>query len=207
MKNYKLILASSIAIIGLSGCASTTPTTETSKSYIIYDLKGHDVPGDIISNAIVKGIQSQTSSVKAVRDIPPYPLPTEPGRFELTRPQVTGNLAAFVGELPQRPSCKNSILTINAANTGMAAQGEKTTFFACLIPYTEGYRLSIYTTFIKKSGAFSAEMLGATLARSIVGDSSQFIPRTVNAIMEEVGTLNVNYEVVEQYPTPVSNAG
>lgn len=189
----------------LSGCVSTTPTTETSQSYVIYDVKSTSASGDALSSAIIKGVQSKTSSVRATRDIPPYPMPTEPGRFELVRPQVTGNMAAFVGELPRRPRCSDSILTVNAVDTGMASHGENTTFFVCLIPYTDGYRLNVYSTFQIKSGGFSPQALGASLARSVIGDSSQFIPDTINAILNELDSLDATYELIEQYPEAPTN--
>lgn len=181
---------------------SLTSSTETSSSYIVYDIRSQDLGSDVLSDAVLRGIQAQTSRVKATRGIPSYPLLEQPSRFELKRPEVTGNLAALVGVMPQRPSCSDSVLTVNAVNSGMASQRESTTFFACVIPYTGGHTLSIYTTFEKTSGGFSAEALGASLARSIVGDSSQFIPKTIDAIMTEVDTLNVSYEIMDQYPTP-----
>lgn len=198
---YLQKIAFAVATLALlSGCASTTPTTETSRSYVIYDVKSTEASGDAIASAIIKGVQSKTSKVRVNRDIPPHPMPTEPGRFELVQPQVTGNLAAFVGELPRRPQCANSILTLNATNSGMSSHGENTTFFVCLMPYTEGYRLNVYSTFQIESGGFSPQALGASLARSVVGDSRQFIPDTINAILEELDVVNATYELVEQYP-------
>ncbi|MCH8493019.1 MAG: hypothetical protein LAT53_07300 [Idiomarina sp.] len=201
MKHLLKAAFAGLALALLSGCASTTPTNETSRSYVIYDIKGDSASGDALSTAIIKGVQSKTSRVRAERDIPPYPMPTEPGRFQLVQPQVTGNLAAFVGEMPRRPQCNDSILTLNAADTGMASQGESTTFFVCLMPYTEGYRLNVYSTFQMQSGGFSPQALGASLARSVVGDSSQFIPDTIDAILSELDALNADYELIEQYPS------
>ena len=188
--------------LGLVGCASMTPTTETSSSYVVYDIQDSDLASDILADAVLRGIQSETSRVRATRGIPSYPLIEQPARFELKRPEVTGNLAALVGEMPQRPSCSGSVLTVNAVNSGMASQGENTMFFACVIPYAGGHTLSIYTTFEKTSGGFSAQALGASLARSVTGDSSQFIPKTIDAIMTQVDALNVTYEVLDQYPVP-----
>lgn len=49
-----------------------------------------------------------------------------------------------------------------------------------------GYALNVYTTFSKVSRGFSAAALGAAMARSVVGDSSQFIPRTIGQIVDAV---------------------
>lgn len=68
------------------------------------------------------------------------------------------------------------------------------------MPYTEGYRLNVYTTFKIESGGFTPEALGASLARSVVGDSRQFILDTINAILLELDAVNVDYELIEQYP-------
>ena len=61
----------------------------------------------------------------------------------------------------------------------MAKHGEGISFFACLMSYQGGDGLNVYTTVTKASGAFSAATPGATLARAVVGDCSQFIPRTI----------------------------
>ena len=56
------------------------------------------------------------------------------------------------------------------------------------------------TTFTKASGAFSAATLGATLARAVVGDSSQFIPRTIAQVVEAVKQTGAVVSLVEAYP-------
>jgi hypothetical protein len=60
--------------------------------------------------------------------------------------------------------------------------------------------LNIHTTFTKASGAFSAATLGATLAGSVVGDTSQFIPRTIKAIVDGVAATGATVKLVEAYP-------
>jgi hypothetical protein len=60
--------------------------------------------------------------------------------------------------------------------------------------------LSIYTTFAKASGAFNAATLGATLARTVTGDSSQFIPRTINDILKALQTAGATVTLLEAYP-------
>jgi hypothetical protein len=98
------------------------------------------------------------------------------------------------------PSCEGAMLTLNASNEAMAKYGENTTFFLCVQPYTEGYWLTVYSTFSKASGAISPTILGADLARAFVGDSSQFVPRTVNDVIASVKTTDASVTVLEAYP-------
>ena len=87
-------------------------------------------------------------------------------------------MPAAVYDVKAGPEVGGAILTANARDSSMAAYGEATSFFACLMPYQGGYSLNVYTTFSKASGSFNAATLAATLARPLVGDTSQFIPRT-----------------------------
>jgi len=89
---------------------------------------------------------------------------------------------AAVYDVKAGPEVGGAILTANARDSSMAAYGEATSFFACLMPYQGGYSLNVYTTFSKASGSFNAATLAATLARPLVGDTSQFIPRTLGHI-------------------------
>jgi hypothetical protein len=48
--------------------------------------------------------------------------------------------------------------------------------------------------------AFSAATLGATLARTVVGDSSQLIPRTIAAMVDNLKAAGTSASLVEAYP-------
>lgn len=185
----------------LSACASTTPTREIQSAYAIYDVK---VPESVTStqlvDAVVTAVKKNVSEAHVNRNIPPHPLPAEPGRFELTNPFEGTNLQALAGYSPTVANCKDSLATIRAGSNGMQKYGETTSFFVCIIPYTEGYHIDIYTQFTKESGAFSVESLGATLARAVVGDSSQFIPRTIGQIVDSVKATGSDVTLVEVYP-------
>lgn len=87
-----------------------------------------------------------------------------------------------------------------AQNTGMSEYGEGSSFAACLWQYQGGYHIDIYTSFRRSSGGFNPEMLGAMLARKAVGDSSQFIPRTINDIVDGVEKTGSQVTIVEKYP-------
>ncbi|HEY6513942.1 MAG TPA: hypothetical protein VI032_18335 [Burkholderiaceae bacterium] len=69
------------------------------------------------------------------------------------------------------------------------------------MPYQGGYSLNIYTTFTKVSGSVSAATMGATLMRPFVGDSSQFIPRAIEQIVQGVQQAGGTVTLVEAYPS------
>jgi hypothetical protein len=68
------------------------------------------------------------------------------------------------------------------------------------MPYQSGYALNVYTTFTKASGAFNAATLAATMTRTVVGDSSQFIPRTIAQMVDSVKATGAGVTLVEAYP-------
>lgn len=187
-----------------AGCASVTPTREISNGYAIFDIQvGPDIGAARVAEAIKVALQKNVSQINIVNGIPPSPLPEKAPRFKLVSPfkgSNLGALAAASGQNLQLPACEGAILTANARDTSMARYGEGTTFFACLMPYQGGYALNVYTTFTKASGAFSAATLGATLARTVVGDSSQFIPRTIAQMVDGVKATGASVTLVETYP-------
>jgi len=107
---------------------------------------------------------------------------------------------AAVYDVKAGPEVGGAILTANARDSSMAAYGEATSFFACLMPYQGGYSLNVYTTFSKASGSFNAATLAATLARPLVGDTSQFIPRTLGQIVAGVQQTGATVTLLEAYP-------
>lgn len=202
MRGETVITAVAAALV-LAGCGSTTPTREISSGYAIFDVKaGPGVGHAQLAEAVKVGLQKSTSRVQIVNGIPPSPLPEKAPRFRLVSP-YSANLAAMAaasGQSVQVPTCDGAIVTAHAADTSMRQYGEGTTFFVCLMPYQGGHALNVYTTFSKASGAFSAATLGATLARSVVGDTSQFIPRTIGSIVDSVKATGSTVTLVEAYP-------
>lgn len=190
--------------VALAGCAATTPTREMSSGYVIVDIKGGpEISHSRIADAVKTALQKNSTGVRINNAIPPSPLPDKAPRFQLVSPfkgSALAALAASSGQNMQVPMCEGAIMTANAADSSMAKYGEGTTFFACVMPYTGGWSLNIYTTFEKASGAFSAATLGATLARTVVGDSSQFIPRTIASMVESVNATGAKATVIEAYP-------
>lgn len=201
----RLFTSAAVLSLGLlTGCAAMTPTTEREESYAIYHVTPDNgtSAGDI-GEAIKTGLQRHMSEVRINTNIPPSPLPESPARFTLNDPFKNSNLGALAaasGASLRMPACDEAIMTANANDRSMQQYGENTTFFLCLQPYTEGYHIDIYTAFSKQSGSFSAATLGATLARSVMGDSSQFLPRTINEVISEVEKTGAEVSLVEAYP-------
>ena len=195
-----------VLVMGMSvaGCASMTPTRETQSSYAIYNVNpSGGVTASRVGEAIKIALQKNMSNVQVRTGIPPSPLPEKPGRFQLVDPfkgSPMGALAARSGQSLETPMCEGALLTATAQDTTMSQYGEGTSFFLCLLPYQGGYHIDVYTSFTKASGSFSAATLGATLARTVVGDSSQFIPRTVKAVVDSVEAAGASVKLLEQYP-------
>lgn len=207
MKN-KLLCLQIIATALVAGCASVTPTTEQQAGYVIYDIKSDTgISASRLADAIKVGLQKESSQVQITGGIPPHPLPEKPGRFRMTNPFAGGsNLALLLGgsgKSPvqvQVPTCDDAILTARAGRTGMARYGESTSFFLCLLPYRDGYHLDIYSEFSKRSGGIDPAALGAALARSVVGDSSQFTSNTIASVVDSIKATGATVTLVEAYP-------
>ena len=181
-----------------------TPQTRLLQlGYAIFDVKGEIAPAKA-AEAIKVALQKSMTGVQISNGLPPSPLPDKPGRFQLLSPFKASSgiaaLAASSGQAIQVPTCEGAILTANGRDSSYAKYGEATTFFACLMPYKGGYGLNIFTTFSKASGGFNAATLGATLARTVTGDSGQFIPRTVAGVVDSLKASGATVELLEAYP-------
>lgn len=205
-----LIAVTILSSAMISSCASVnplttlTPTKEIIKSYQIYDIKVADkISPSQLSDAIKVALQKDVTGITVTNDIPPHPLPEQAGRFQLSSPlegSSLGALAAASGQSLEIASCKGSVMMASASNDAMASHGENTNFTVCLWPYKGGYHLDFYSAFTKTSGGFSAEALGDSLARSIVGDSSQGIPKTIDDVLNSVKGTGATISLVEKYP-------
>lgn len=204
MKQFAVHSAAVAAVALLAGCASTTRTVETTPGYAIYDIKA--APGvthALVAEAVKTSLQKNMSSVQVTNAIPPSPLPEKAGRFQLVSPFKGSNLAALAaasGQSLQVPTCEGAIMTAQAGDSSMSQYGEATSFFACVMPYQGGWSLNVYTTFRKASGTFNVQTLAATLMKPLTGDSSQFIPRTINSMVEAVKATGATVTLVEAFP-------
>ncbi len=187
-----------------TGCASITQTTEREVGYAIYQVTpGDGATATQIAQALQSALQKSTSRVHINRGIPSSPLPEVAPRFQVVNPFAGSNMAALAarsGADLRIPTCEGALVMATAESTGMAEYGEATSFSVCLWQYQRGYHIDIYTSFNKASGGFSPEVLGATLARKVIGDSSKFIPRTIENIVSSVEKTGSKVTLVEKYP-------
>lgn len=196
-------LALGAALI-LAGCAATTPTRETMNGYAIFEIRA--APGVTharLTDAVRVALQKNTSQVQIHQGIPPAKLPETPQRFQLMSPFKGSGLAAVAaasGQALEVPTCDGAIVTATARDTSMGRYGEATSFFVCVLAHQGGWTLNIHTRFSKASGAFNAATLGATLARTVVGDSSQFIMRTIDALVDGIKATGAPVTLTESYP-------
>ncbi|KQH89084.1 hypothetical protein [Vibrio fluvialis] len=201
--NIKVVSLAFLTTVGLAGCQSTslTETKETKRSYAVYDLKVPEgVSSSDMAKAIKTALQANTSSVKITEDLPPYPLPKESPRFELVNPFGNNSaLAALAGGAVKLPACNGALVYAQAADTSMNAHGENTQFYTCLWQYDGGYHVDIYTQFDISTGGLAN--LGKDLVRGVMGDSSQFIPRTILSIKNNLKELNADSTLVTAYPS------
>jgi hypothetical protein len=192
------------SVLALAGCAMSTPTVETTYGYAVFDIKaGPEIGTARIAEAIKVAVQKNMTRAQITNGIPPSPLPTSAPRFQLVSPfkgSNVGALAAASGQNLQVPMCEGTVLTVNAKDDSMSKYAEGTTFFACMMPYQGGYALDVYTTFRKASGAFNASIMAATLGRTVMGDSSQFIPRTIGQIVDSIKQTGATVTMTEAYP-------
>ncbi|WP_347988504.1 hypothetical protein [Methylomonas sp. AM2-LC] len=198
----KSITTISTILIG-TGCAALTPSYITIEGYRIYDIQTN--PNSAITKQISanikEAIQLRANDVTLNNTIPPATLPETPARYVLTDPfkNATGIFAMANSKNPIKiPRCEGAV--IDATSHQSFAGAERTTFFVCLIPYQKGYQLDIYYHYDKVSGGLSTQALGRTLAQSVMGDSSQFIPTTIAALEEAVKEAGVKPVVVDSYP-------
>lgn len=203
MRKSCVVLATAVIC---AGCGSVTPTHETITGYAIYDIKASGmVSPATVAGAVTEGLKEGTSGIQITQNIPPYPVPDQPGRFTLVNPLANSNLGALMGAKAASmtvPSCNGAFVIGNAQNSSMRDYGENTAFYICLWQYKEGYHLDFYTRFDRQSGGVNSQVLAATLMRPLTGDSSQFIPRTINNVLAAVQKRGMTPTLVESYPSP-----
>ncbi|MEZ8944386.1 hypothetical protein AB4510_06860 [Vibrio sp. 10N.222.54.B12] len=178
-----------------------TKTKETKRSYAVFDLKvAENVSSTDMAKAIKTALQANTSSVRITEDLPPHPLPKDAPRFQLVNPFGSNStLSALAGGSVKIPTCDGALVYAQAADSSMNSHGENTQFYTCLWQYEDGYHVDIYTQFDIESGGL--DNLGKDLVRSFMGDSSQFIPRTIASIRDNLGALDAEATLVTAYPS------
>ncbi|QYJ98131.1 lipoprotein [Shewanella alkalitolerans] len=194
-----ILLAVGLAI--LSGCASTAQKNTTEQAYMIIDVKGDSSIRERVLNTVVSSVEKSMDTLTVSRGIPPAELPEKATRFKLTSPfgdSAFGALVQSQGGMIKVPSCQDPLLTMKSDDS-TEGFSEKTSFFICVVQYQQGYHVDIYSTFQQSSGGLSVNALSASLARSIVGDTSQIIPRTMKRVELALSNENLETKVVDSY--------
>ena len=144
-----IISSTSVLLSACGGIGMFTKTNKQQASYVIYDVKAPQGSYGDISHAIVNAMQRNTSKVSVNQGVAPYPLPERPGHFKLVDlgGSSLGAMAALGGNtLPQIPTCKGAVLTVNGVDNSFSDYGQKSQIWTCLFAYQGGYQLDIYTT-------------------------------------------------------------
>jgi hypothetical protein len=190
-------IAAGAAALLMTGCvASTKATQQTTRSLVTYKITGASY--ETIADAVTKGLQgTNASSVRVDRSFPPAILPAAPSRLELKSPFSNSNLGVLAGASGQRmqlPSCPDAPYIATGADNSMSRYGEETGYYVCLWPYQQGINLDIYTSFEIESGGLAN--LGQDLARSVLGDSSQHIQKSINEVVRNIENTGASIEKV-----------
>jgi hypothetical protein len=187
------------ALFLFAGCSAMTPTQKTEASFVIYDVQPASISRAQFLDAITQAVQKNQQQVRVSRDIQTGDLPEKPGRFTLKDPFANSNLGALMaanGQSTKMPACESSILTLASGSSGASGN---TTFFLCVIPYKAGYSINIYSTFSSTSGGISVSALGSALAKSVVGDASQYITRAMNEVRTASESVGGKVAIIDSY--------
>ena len=198
---YRMTPALALGLV-LTGCASMKPTYHAESTFVIYDVKPAALDRNQLLKAVLDAVQTSASKLRVNREIPPAELPTTPGRFELQDPFANSRMGALLASQAQNirvPVCKNALMTVSTDNTSMAQYGEQTSFFLCVLPYKDGYHIDIHATFVRASSGLTPQGISAAVGRSLIGDSSQFIPRTMNNVRAAAEVVGGKVTVIDSY--------
>ena len=202
--NKTIAVAIAMPIV-MTGCVGQmTKTTQAESSYIVYDVPKADVNRQQLLDAISSAVKKNTSEVHINRDIPSATLSEKPLRFTFSYPLKGSGMGAILqttsGQEFKMATCDDSILTMRSNTKNTSENASNTNFFLCVQPYKQGHTISIYSTFIKESGGISAKALASAIVRSTLGDSSQFIPRTMNDVKSAAENIaGVEVKIIDSY--------
>ncbi|MFA5123168.1 hypothetical protein [Zavarzinia sp.] len=178
-------VAACVSLLLVCSCAGAKPTSQITRNLVTYKIAG--TAYERVADAVTKGLQgSNADAVRVDRSLLPANLPDAPGRLELKNP-IGGNLGTLLagqGQRLQIPACDNAPYIATGSDQSFARYGESTGYYVCLWAYKDGVSLDIFTAFeIRKGGV---ENIGQDLARAVLGDSSQFIQKSIDNMLNEV---------------------
>lgn len=179
-------------------------TSTTSYSYKIYNVAASPQDRHTIENALINAVKTRLTKVNIQKNIPPHPLPQEPGRFQTQQIGTGTGMGAMIAmagaSLPQVATCPKASVIINSHEDDFARYGENTRYTFCLWQYQKGYHVDAFVSFTSKSGiSADPNILGAQLTRAVIGDSSQLIEKVMNEIHTNLQATGAKVTLVDSY--------
>jgi hypothetical protein len=194
----RAIVSTLAVVVLLSGCATSNQKSEIRTGYAIYDVKVDPaVDARRVYAAVKDGLEKTGYEFSVSIDPPPSPLPAQPSRFQLVDPLKNSNLGALIaasGQSFKTAKCDGASFVAGLKNDHFKRYGEDTAFVTCVFPYAGGFSVNVWHRYSQQSGN-----IGASLARSVVGDSSQFIPRTIESIINGMRAAGLDPRSVENF--------
>lgn len=198
------VIGATAAFAALSGCASMSETTTTSYAYEIYSVDATPQDRVTVENAMINGIKTRLNKINVQKNLPPHPLPSEPGRFQTQQIGVGTGMGAMVAmsgsNLPVIATCPGASVVAQTTESDFSGYGENTRYTFCLWQYQNGYHIDAFVSFTTKSGFIAdPNVLGAQLAKAVVGDSSKLIPLVMKDIRDKLEATGSKVTVVDRY--------
>lgn len=194
----------SVAVVALlvAGCSSMTQKKETQTNYWIYDIQSDKSASDV-GTSVTEALQSQLSSVRVNRQIPPSPLPEKSGRFQMNNTLATTNMGAMMmsnGISVDFPTCEGAIMSGGSQDSGMTNWGDDTNWTFCLWQYKSGYHLDLIVRTSITSGGFDSKSIAKALVKPLAGDSNKTILTQIDKITARMKSSGINPVLAEKYP-------
>ncbi len=194
MRQLKVI--ATCAALALTACSHQQAEVRT--GYTIWDVPANpQTDAKAFYAALKSGLEATGTKFTVSIDPPPNPLPDQPGRFTTVNPLQNSKMAALMGTGAgnfKTASCDGASFVANLANDDMNRYGENTQFVACAFPYANGFSVNVWHKFM-----MNKSNIGASVARSVLGDSSQFIPRTVDSVVSGLRSAGYIPTVVDSF--------
>ena len=174
---------------------------KTVEYYRIFDIKTN-ADRYSVADAASAGLGRNVNNATEARPIPnSSEVPQQPGRFNLVNPFEGSKLAALAasgGSVGFKiATCEGASWTANANRNTPGSSDLRLT--ACLFPYSEGYHLDLYATFVKKEGGILE--LSRAAAGVMVGTPEEWTEKTfLDIVRQIVKETNSKASYIEGYP-------
>jgi len=204
MRKLKLSLIAVIAFgstnfanAGLFDFAKTT--TETKEIFLIYDLPGFSSPLENLKDKVKESLVYRGDNAVVKEFMLTGESPKFPSKIEFK----VINLGIVSLSIP---SCPGSGFLVSSSDVSGASYGETAKYIACAFPYSGGYRVNFYASYVNSSGE-GIMGISKALAKAVTGavginSSPQAFIETSIAKMEELFTASGwSYQIIEMRPS------